>query len=279
MVVYKRPEALSSAQELTSSLISAVQDDKHGFDKVQQLRALFRKHQAQHSNQARATAVKYLRHFARVHSATDAREELMKAEWCENFKDVCLELEAGISLEIPRMPFRGDETHDLICKVVRNLKLTVEDTIGFKTMFSTFFYRGVSILRFQDVGDLKIWKTQFEEREGYLLKQDKEAFFLEPGSHGPTTSTSNLGHCELFGHVNFLSGKKKTSKNPGGWWGLPEKIGVALMLRLESEPCRPSLGFSFPKFQLLRNHGRIFIPTSLLLRAVFLNCKTAEPSH
>ena len=223
MVAYKGPETLSSAQEL-SSLISAVQDDKHGFDKVDQFRAQFQKHQAQpDSNQARATAVKYLRHFARVHTATDLREELTKAQWCESFKEVCVELEAGISLEIPRMPFRGDETHDLICKVVRNLQLTVEDKEGFRAMFDCFFDQGVNICQFEQAEQLKLWKTKFEERGGYLLKQDMEAFFLEREVLDPTRATSNLAHSELFGRLNFPSGRKKASNNPGGWWGLPKK--------------------------------------------------------
>eukprot|EP00435_Cladocopium_sp_Y103_P030485 s327_g7.t1 len=215
------------ARELTRSLISAVQEDKDGTKTLGQLRGQALENPSPDSKQARATAVKYFRHFARVHSASDTLQELMKDEWHEKYKQVCMEFETWIKtwissdMSVPQMPFQGDEVHDLICKVLRNLKLATEDTEGFKAMVDSFFPRGVSICRFTEVEEVEKWKAQLEERIGYRLKQDPEAFFLESGFLDQTT---NLRDPKLFGHLNFPSGNKRSSKGPGAWWGLPKDV-------------------------------------------------------
>lgn len=212
-------KTLPSARGLTHSLICAVQNDADGLESLEQLKAQLLKHTSAHSNQARAMAMKYFRYFATVHSVTEALEELRK-EQLEKYTEVCQELETWIvsELPVPRVPFRGDQVHDLICKVLRNMRLADEDMQGFTTMFKSFFPHGVSICRFEQVQHLETWKAQFQERAGYLLKQDEQTFFLQRGFFDPMT---NQTLPEFFGHLSFRTGTKRSGRTPGAWWGLP----------------------------------------------------------
>ena len=222
-------------EEATHDLIQSMPEDNFGIETLLRLRTQFLEHesmkqQGNPDNQAKAVAVRYFRHFARIHFVSNAWKKVMKGRGFEEHLELLRKLKTWINLELPEngqpIPFKGDRMDEIICKGLQDVGfLQVNENRRFLMRYfsgdSALFPEGISVCRFKEPERLSSWVAHVAKYSHCALRHDAEAFHLGCELADPRVNSKRSTY---YFHLQFPSMGTIRTNGPGGWWGLRKKV-------------------------------------------------------